>query len=186
MTDEEIVKLFWQRDENAVKAARQRYQSYLGTIAYNILKSKEDAEECVNETYLKAWNAIPPARPKTLAPFLGRIAKNTALNQFRNQNTQKRGGGEKDIIFDELAECIPSAENVEQRAEAKDLEATINFFLKSLSKNHRIIFMMRYWYCYSLLDIAEKMGTTPSSIAVNLNRTREKLKKYLEKKGYNA
>ncbi|MCM1299415.1 MAG: sigma-70 family RNA polymerase sigma factor, partial [[Eubacterium] siraeum] len=141
MVDGEIVELFWQRSENAITSAAERYQSYLTTIAYNILGSKEDAEECVNEAYLKAWNAIPPARPKLLAPFLGKIVKNFALTRLRADSAQKRGGGEKDLIFEELAECIPDSGSVEEQAESKELEQVINAFLKSLSKKNRIIFM---------------------------------------------
>lgn len=184
VTDGEIVKLFWQREEDAIKSAAEKYRGYLNTIALNILNNKEDAEECVNETFLKAWNAIPPARPKSLAPFLGRIVKNSALNLLRNARTLKRGGGEKELIFEELEECIPSAHSVEAQAEGKELEQIINLFLKSLSKNNRIVFMMRYWYCYSLSDIAEKTGTTVNSAAVTLSRVREKLKNFLEKNGY--
>lgn len=184
MEDSEIVRMFLERNENAIKEAQQKYSKYCNSIAANILKNAEDAEHCVNEVYLAAWNSIPPNRPQSLATFLGRLTKNNAINSMKALLTEKRGKGEICLVFEELEECIPGENIVEQAFERRELECAVNDLLAKLSKSHRKMFMLRYWYCYSVRDIASRLGTSENTVSVTLSRTRKKLKEFLKKRGF--
>ena len=180
MEDEKIVKLYWERNENAIRETEQKYGKYCYTIAYNILHSREDADECVNDTYNGAWNAMPPEKPTKLSSFLGRITRNIAIDRYRRDNAQKRSA-ETDIVIDEYWECIPNKE-----ASIEDelvLKQAINGFLASLDSRDRVIFMRRYWYSMSVKDIAAGFRLSETHISVILHRTRNKFKDYLTREG---
>lgn len=184
MDDKEIVRLFNERDERAISEAHNKYGKYCTAVALNILKNREDSEACVNDALMKAWNAIPPEQPRNLAGFLAKITKNICLNAYDLSHAEKRGGGEIPLIFDELSECIPDGSNVEKAFEQKELGDTINKFLKTLSESKRNLFILRYWYCLSVSEAAQRSGFTESNAAVTLLRIRKKLIGYLRKRGY--
>lgn len=181
MEDNRIVDLYFERSETAISETSQKYGKYCHCIAYNILNSELDAEECVNDTYLRAWDAIPPARPRLLKSFLGRITRNLALDRYDREHAVKRGG-ECEIALDELGECIPESDGREMSDELA-MKESINRFLASLPKQTRIIFIRRYWYLISVADIASGMGLSVSNVKVILMRTRKKFKEHLEKEG---
>ena len=182
LEDHNIVDLYWFRDENAISETDKKYGSYCNTIANNILYNLEDSKECVNDTYLKTWNSIPPTRPKILKAFLGKITRNLALNIYKSKNCQKRKG-EVPLVLDELKECIPSQNDIDTEMEEKYLTKYINEFLKSLPREKRIIIVQRYWYLYSIKDIAEKNNLSQSNVKMTLSRFRTKLKEFLEERG---
>lgn len=184
MNDKEIVRLFFERDERAIAEAHAKYGKYCTAVALNILKNREDSEACVNDALMKAWNAIPPEQPRNLAGFLAKITKNICLNAYDLSHAEKRGGGEIPLIFDELSECIPDGSNVEKAFEQKELGDTVNKFLKTLPESKRNLFILRYWYCLSVSEAAQRSGFTESNAAVTLLRIRKKLLGYLRKRGY--
>jgi RNA polymerase sigma-70 factor (ECF subfamily) len=149
----------------------------------NILGNKEDAEECINDAYLAAWNAIPPGQPRRFKSYLGRIVRNLSLNRVEAQGAQKRGGHEMTLLLSELEQCIPSARNVEDEVAGGDLAREIDVFLSALKKESRVYFLCRYWYGYSAGQIAEKLNVGVSKVKVSLHRTRKKLRNYLEERG---
>ena len=184
MEDAEIIALYWDRDQRAVEATEQKYRHYCKTIALNILGCDEDAEECVNDTWLGAWEAIPPARPDILSAFLGKITRNIALNRVRERDRLKRGGGAEMLPFDELGECIDDGDSgPEEQAEAGELTELINRFLAGLPEERRRVFVCRYWYGDSVADIAKRFGAGEGKIKMQLMRLRNELKKMLEKEG---
>ena len=180
MEDEKIIGLFWERDENAILETKTKYGKYCYTIAYNILNSREDSDECVNDTLNSAWNAIPPAKPTKLQSFLARITRNIAIDRYRYDNAQKRDTNIKSAI-DEYFECIPNG-NAPIEDEVM-LSQAINGFLFSLEAKERVIFLRRYWYSMSVKDIAKGMHVSENHISVILHRTRSKFKDYLTKEG---
>ncbi len=184
MDDEAIVDLYWARDQQAIDATDQKYGPYLHKIADNVLASDEDASECVNDTYLAAWNAIPPTRPTFLQAFLGKITRHISLDRLRKRTAQRRGGGEAELALDELAEWIPSGRDVFDDVAAKELTQTLNHFLEALPEWDRDLFMKRYWYMDSIAAIAETMGTTQAAVKSALYRTRKKLAKHLKQGGW--
>ena len=181
MNDQEIIALYWAKKENAISATAEKYGSYCHTIAYNILYDHFDAEECVNDTYLGAWNSIPPQRPNSLTAFLGKITRNLALNRYKLSKAAKRGGGQVEIALSELENCIPDSKDVEQIAEDALLVSVINRFLYAQAKTKRNIFILRYWFLYSIRDIADMYGEKENKIKALLFRMRNELKKNLEK-----
>lgn len=183
MEDKKIVDLYWERSEAAISETQKRYGRYCHYIAYNILFSHEDAEECVNDTYIKAWKAMPPHRPERLSTFLGKITRNTALDRYLRETAKKRTDGRTEIVLDELAQCVPDAKASRCMADELALREAINGFLKSLPAQKRIIFMRRYWYLSSIREIAEDYGLKESNVKVTLLRTRNRFKAYLEKEG---
>ena len=184
MEDSEIVELFWARDEKAVSAAARKYGSYCTTIAANILHNDQDAEECVNDAYFRAWNSIPPNRPRSLCAFLGRITRNAALDRYKLLHADKRGGGEPELLLDEIGELVSNTHSVEQEAEHKELVAAINAFLAKTPEHKRKLFISRYFLCKSVPEIADYYGMSESNVSVTLNRIRKKLKEHLEKRGF--
>lgn len=183
MEDKQIIDLYMQRDESAITETASSYGGYLLSIAFNILYSKEDSDECVNDTYMKAWNVIPPNSPKSLRCFLGRITRNLALNIVEMKSAFKRGSGQAYAALEELEECIPSGESVEEKYDEKALIAILNSFLKSLPQKTRVVFVKKYWYMDSVKGIAASTGLTESNVKAILMRTREKLKETLEREG---
>ena len=182
--DKDIVELFWNRNEQAISAASQKYGKYCKTIALNILQNNEDADECVNDALLGAWNSIPPNKPPVLSVFLARIVKNGAYDRVRKKWRVKRGSGEIALVFEELEECVSGKYDVEDEFEFKELQKAINNFLKRLNAKHRKMFLLRYWYSFSITEIAARLGTTENSVSVTLSRTRSKIKAYLTGRGY--
>ena len=184
MEDIEIVALYWDRDPNAISETDSKYGGYCKAIAKNILGSNEDAEECVNGTYLNAWNSIPPHRPDILSTYLGKITRNLSFDRYRHKQAEKRGGGEIELVLDELAECVSGTDSVEQEFEKNELVRTINSFLDTLSPDKCSIFLCRYWYAIPVSEIAERFGMTEGNVSVTLNRIRGKLKTYFMERGY--
>lgn len=184
MEDKEIVKLYWERNSNAIKETDSKYGGYCKAIATNILGNNEDAEECVNDTYLNTWNSIPPSRPTVLSTYLGKITRNLSFDRFRHKHADKRGGGEIELVLEELGECVSDADSVEQEVEKKELVWTINAFLDTLSQEKCDIFLCRYWYAIPVSEIAIRFGMTEGNVSVTLNRIRGKLKNYLMERGY--
>jgi len=184
MDDAKIVQLYLARNEQAIPATAEKYGAYCASIAMNILGNYEDAEECVNDTYLNTWNAIPPHRPQMLSTFLGKIVRNLAFNRYKHNTADKRGGGELPAVLDELADCVSGNEDVEQTYKRKELVAAINMFLSTLPAEKRSIFVCRYWYTDSVGDIAARYGMTRSAVSMMLKRLRAQLHNYLAERGY--
>ena len=183
MEDAAIVALYWTRDEEAIAQTRTKYGPYCHSIAQNILGSREDAQECVNDTYRGAGNAMPPQRPALLPAFLGKITRNLSLKRWRERTAEKRGGGQVPLALEELAFAIPSGDSPQAAVEAKELAQTIDRFLRGLPKTERQIFLRRYWYLESIEAIAAAFGFGQSKVKMMLLRTRKKLKGLLEKEG---
>ena len=183
MTDLEILDLYWARSESAINETAQQYGTYCITIAMNILRNREDSEECVNDTYLNAWNAIPPQRPAVLSSFLGRIIRNLSLDRYKARNAEKRYGDETAVLLGELEDCIPSSKNVDDEIAIKALEKTIDSFLSGVSEPDRLFFMRRYWYADQITVIAQRFSVSESRVKTSLFRTRKNLKAVLEKEG---
>ena len=184
MNDKDLIRLYFDRDQRALSVTAKKYGKYCTSIAKNILGNNEDAEECVNDTYLSTWNSIPPTKPTILSAFLGKITRNLALNRYKHNHVMKRGNGEFAVVLDELAECVSGSEDVEQEIDRRELAAAINSFLDTLSSKKRNIFICRYWYSDSISAIARRYKMTESNVSVTLNRLRSKLKEYLSERGY--
>ena len=184
MDDERIVELYWQRNENAISETAAKYGKYLHGISYRILANTEDADECVNDTYSRAWDAIPPHRPSILSTFLGKITRRISIDRWRMRNAGKRGGGEIELALDELQNCISDNQSVEEISEQKEKINKINLFLRSLPDSERRVFLCRYWYLDSISSIARQFGFSESKVKSMLLRTREKLRVQLEKEDY--
>ena len=183
MQDNEIVDLYWARSEDAISQTNIKYGAYCRKIAMNITANTEDSEECVNDTYLSAWNSMPEERPNLLAPFLAAITRNLAISVYRKTHSKKRGEGQLPLALDELAEVAGSS-TVEDEAARRLLAGHINTYLAGLSSDNRIVFVRRYFYVDSLADIASACNMTESGVKSLLFRLRAKLKEFLEKEGY--
>ena len=184
MEDSNIVDLYWTRSENAILETSTKYGKYCYSIARNILYNSEDAEEAVNDTYLGAWNSIPPHRPSILSTFLGKITRRISLNKWRNQTRDKRGGGEVAIALDELEDCIPSCCDVEQEIETAELGEKIDAFVTALPDIERRVFVCRYWYLDPISAICKQFVFSNEKVKSMLFRSRKKLLAYLTKEGY--
>lgn len=184
MDDEQIITLFFARDEKALAAAQDAYGKYCFSIAENVLHSREDAEECVSDTMLRAWQSIPPQHPSRLRLFLGKITRNLAFDRYRRSRTLKRGGGEIEAVLDELSECVASNEDVEGDFDRRELSRSISSFLRELPQRDRQIFLKRYFYAEPVKDIAQSLGMNANHTSVILRRVRQKLLDHLEKEGY--
>ena len=183
MKDREILDLFWKRDESAISETANAYGNYCYTIAYNILNCNEDAEECVNDTWMNAWKSIPPYRPNNLSTYLGKITRNLAFNRYKFLHTQKRGCGRIEIALSELVGCVPEKEDLAQLADEITLINAIESFLRNQTPVDRKVFIGKYWYLYSNRDLANAYSTSESKVASLLYRMRNKLKLHLEKEG---
>ena len=184
MEDNCILELYWERNTAAIDETNKKYGAYCFSIADNILHSKEDAEECVNDTWLNAWNAIPPQKPEKLRIFLAKIVRNIAFARFRFRSAEKRGGGEIHLVLDELAECIASKTDVTSEYECKELGRCINRFVKDLPVRDGNVFLRRYFYTEPTAEIGKRYGLTENNVTVILSRTRKKLRIYLQKEGF--
>lgn len=184
MDDAHIVALYWSRSEDAIAQTDAKYGRYLQSIAYNILVNREDVQECVNDTYHDAWNAMPPHRPAILSTFLGKITRRISIDRWRRRNAAKRGGGELPLVLDELRECVSGVGNVEDEIERREVVRLIDAFLETLPATERRIFLCRYWYMASIQSIAQQHGFSQSKVASMLHRTRAKLRAELQKEGY--
>ncbi len=184
MDDAGIIELYFSRDENAIKETDKKYGVYCTTIAMGLLHLREDAQECVNDTYLSAWNQIPPFVPECLRTFLGRLTRNIAICRYRRNNAMKRRDS-LDIPFSELEECLPSDRNVEQTFDAKQLGRYISEWLDGLAEQDRMIFVRRYWLGDKAVVLAKMTGMTESGMSRKLTILRNDLRKYLTKKGEN-
>lgn len=183
MKDHEIIDLYWERKENAISETAKKYGKYCHSISYNILHNNEDAEECVNDTYLGAWKSMPPQRPDRLSTYLGKITRNLSLNRFKQYTAEKRGLGQTELVLSELEDCIPAETSVEQIIDEMVLVKSINQFLRERPEQKRNIFIRRYWYLYPIRDIAENYGMSESKVASMLFRMRNELKTHLEQEG---
>lgn len=184
MDDNSIIQLYWDRNDQAIKATSEKYGRYCKAIARNILNNEEDAEECINDTYLNAWNSMPTHWPEQLAAFLGKITRNLSFNKYKHNRAEKRGGGETALILDELTDCVSGADDVEQIIDRQELKKAINLFLRSLSTKKRNLFVRRYWYADSISDIAGDYGMPPGTVSKTLERTRKQLRAYLTERGF--
>ena len=183
MEDEKIIELYWKRDEEAVKQTNLKYGSFCYCIAKNLLKNEEDSKECVNDTWFKTWLVIPPKRPEFLQAFLGKITRNLSLDRYRKSHASKRGGGNMEVIYEELKECIAGPETQDSQTDTIVITDAVSRFLSGLSKDARIIFVRRYWYADSVGQIAQRFGMSESKVKSSLMRSRNKLKAFLEKEG---
>ncbi len=183
MEDMEIIDLFWNRSEEAIVQTDIKYGRYCRTIAFNILCDDRDSEECVNDTYLKAWSIIPPRRPSLLSALLAKITRNLSLDRCRYYGAGKRGKGQVELALEELSACIPAGKTEDEIIESRLLAETLNRFLESLRPEHRNIFMLRYWYLCSIRQIAESLCMTEGSVKMILSRTRKHLREQLKKEG---
>lgn len=184
MDDNGIIQLYWDRNDQAIRATSEKYGRYCKSIAKNILGNDEDAEECVNDTYWNAWNSMPTHWPKQLATFLGKITRNLSFNRYKQNRAGKRGGGEMALVLDELADCVSDTDDIEQILERQELSKTINSFVRGLSAEKRNIFVRRYWYADSVSNIASDYGMLPGTVSKTLERTRKQLKAYLTERGF--
>ena len=184
MDDHEIVDLYWQRDEHAIEATAAKYESYCMKISQNILSDRADSEENVNDTYLHAWQAMPPQRPAILSAFLGKIARNLALNRYKARSAQKRQGDAFALSLDELDDCAPALSSPDDEATAAELGRSISAFLRTQSEEVRSMFILRYFYCEPVEALATRFHCGESRIKTTLLRTRRKLKEHLIKEGY--
>lgn len=183
MEDSRIIELFYARSEQAIKELSKKYGALCTHVARNILNSRQDAEECVNDAYLGAWNTIPPENPNPLRTYICRIVRNLSIMRYHS-NTAKKRNSYYDAALDELEDCITSASSVEDEISVRELSRLLDAFLDNLDVENRVIFVRRYWYSDSVSEIAEKLGVSSNNISVRLSRIRSKLKKILEKEGY--
>lgn len=183
MDDNSILELYFERSEAAVSETAVKYGGYCYQIAYNILTSKEDAEESVNDTYLTAWNSIPPRRPSILAAFLGKVTRHLSIDRWRMTNAKKRGGGEFELALEELEGCVSGEETVEGEYNRRELRRSLNKFLGTLTETERNVFLCRYWYLDSVAQVAQMFGFSESKVKSMLFRIRGKLRKQLEQEG---
>ena len=182
MEDAKIIELYWQRDETAITETAQKYGAFCHSIAMNLLHVKEDAEECVNDTYHTAWNSMPPQKPVKFRAWLGKVVRNLSLALWNKNHRQKRYSGMTELL-DELEDCIPSSETVERTMETKELSAAIDRWLMSLSREERALFVRRYWNGTPLTELASLWGISPGKLAQKMHRLRGSLKCALEREG---
>jgi len=180
--DKQIIKLYFQRNETAIVETSTKYGVFCHKIAMNILSIREDAEECVNDTYHSVWNQIPPTNPNSFRAFLGRITRNLSISRFRALHAQKRYAG-MELMLSELEECIPTPNTIERTIESKELTNYINEWLTVLPEHDAMLFLRRYWYGDRVKDLAKKTNTTAAKMAQTMLRLRKSLKAYLEQKG---
>lgn len=183
MLDEKIVDMYWERSEYAIAETAKKYGRFCRHIAYNILRNNEDTEECVNDTYLSAWNSMPTQRPARLMPFLGKITRNIALNKNEYNSAEKRGGGQPDLAVEELTECFSDGDSVGELADTLVLRDILNSFVEGLGEDERDMFIGRYWFMFSVKEIAQQFSFSESKVKVTLFRLRKELRVILEKEG---
>ena len=183
MEDSEIIGLYWRRAEQAISATEEKYGGYCAAIAVGILNDPEDAKECVNDTWLSAWNSIPPQKPERLSIYLGRLTRNLSLNRAKARAAEKRGGGQRELALAEPEECVPDPRGVEEAVEEQELTAALNKFLYAQSAPRRNIFIRRYWYLVPIRELAGEFGMSERAMTSLLFRMRGQLKRFLEQEG---
>ena len=183
MEDSMIINLYFNRNEKAVSETAQKYGNYCFTISNNILKNESDAEECVSETYLKAWNNIPPERPLRLAAFLGKIVRNLSLDRYKFNRREKRKGSEFELLLSELEDCVSSNLTTINEFDSGFTVDLINDWLHAQTAQNRVMFVRRYWYADAIGDLVDKFGMSESKVKSILFRMRKNLKRHLEKEG---
>lgn len=181
MEDHEIVALYLRRDEAALACSAERYGGYCRQVAWNILADHEDAEECVNDVWLRAWQTIPPQKPTALGAYLGKLARSLAIDRLRSKRAQKRGGGQYEAALDELSDCLPASSDVEEQTEAGRVRVVLEEWLGGLSREKRQLFLLRYFYFLPVAEAAQALGVSQSKAASALMRLRRELRKVLEK-----
>lgn len=184
MDDSQIIELYWQKNADAITETAGKYGAYCFAISENILHNTEDSEECVNDTWLHAWNAIPPQRPKVFRLFLAKITRNLSLDRLGARNAEKRGSGEVNLVLDELAECVHGGTDTETAYEINELRQCIRHFVRALPEREGNVLVRRYFFAEPVADIAKRYGLTENNVAVILSRTRKKLRAHLLKEGY--
>ena len=183
MEDRDIVELYWQRCDRAISETEAKYGRYCRALAFNLLNSREDSEECVNDTWLRAWNLMPDKRPALLSPFLGGITRNLAISMYRRKSSKKRGGGELPLALEELRDCIPSGADPQREYESREFARAIGRFVSRLPETERRVFVSRYWYLASVADISRRAGFSISKTKSMLLRIRGRLREYLREEG---
>lgn len=184
MEDEAIVTMYWARQEEAIHASAQKYGRYCHAIAQNILRDEADAGECVNDTWLGAWNAMPTHRPANLGGFLGKITRRIAIKRWQAMRAEKRGGGETALVLEELEGCIASGADPVETLEAAELARVLDGFVRALPETERKVFLCRYWYMDPVASIAAQFGFSTSKVKSMLHRTRQRLREYLKKEDF--
>lgn len=182
MEDKEIVELYWERDQSAIAQTKEKYEHFCYSIAYGILRNQMDSEECVSDTYLRAWNGIPPEHPQILSAFLGRITRNLSLDRYRMIHAKKRGEGEVEVVFDEVRDMLQN-DFSDHHVEQLSVTDIMNEFLDKQKKENRILFVRRYWYMDSIAELAQKFGYSESKVKSMLLRMRQSLRTSLEEEG---
>lgn len=183
MEDRDIIQLYWDRDEGAIPATADKYGGYCAAIARNILDDGRDAEECVNDTWLRAWNAMPPQRPGILSAFFGKLTRNLSLDRWRYNRAAKRGGPQVETALEELGECLPAPGRPEDRLEERETADLISRFLREQPQLDRVLFLRRYWYLDSVAALAERFSMNENTVKSRLHRTRLRLKEVLLREG---
>ena len=183
MEDARIVELYWARDEAAISESSAKYGGYCYQIAFRILALREDAEECVGDTWLRAWETMPPSRPGRLDTFLGKITRNLSLDRWRKNRAAKRGGSQVEVALQELEDCLPDRNTPEGQLEAAETARVISDFLRAQPELDRILFVRRYFHLDSLERLENRFGLTQGQVKSRLHRTRKRLKKILEQEG---
>lgn len=183
MEDSQIIDLYWARKEAAIQETQKKYARYCQCISFNILRCEEDARECVNDAFMRAWSAIPPKRPENLKAFLAKIVRNLSLNKYEKMRAYKRGKGKQEEVFEEIENCLMIRTGTKDIVEDLALIEILNTFLSGLKVHNRKIFMKRYWYFNTIGEIASELGYTQSKVKMSLLRSREQLKKILEEEG---
>ena len=183
MEDHQIIELYWARSQQAIEESDRKYGPYCTSIARGILERAEDAEECVNDTWFRAWNAMPPQRPSILSAFFGRLTRNLSLDRWRRERAAKRGGSQVEPALHELADCLPDNRTPDQALEARETAALISDFLRRQGELDRKLFVRRYFHLESPAELARRFGLTAGQVNTRLHRTRQRLKLELEKEG---
>ena len=183
MEDDKIIDLYWARSQLAISESEKKYGSYCHTIARRILDREEDAEECVNDTWLRAWNAMPPQRPGVLSAFFGKLTRNLSLDRWRRLKAAKRGGSQVEIALHELEDCLPDRRRPDENLEAGETAALISAFLRRQSETDRALFVRRYFHLEPLNELADRFGMSVGQIKSKLHRMRGRLKLELEREG---
>jgi len=184
MSDEEIVEMYWQREERALSATDEKYGKYLYTIAYNIVHNNLDSEECLNDTYLGAWESIPPNRPNLFLVYLSKIMRNVAVGKYRSNSAKKNIPSSLVQSLDELDESVPYSPSLEEERAIDELRELLNKWLRGLSESERFLFVCRYYYADTIKDIANMLGITERTVFRQLSKLKENLREHLEKEGY--
>ena len=186
MNDHDIIELFFRRDQAGILEAQEKYGAYCLSVARNILENQEDSQECLNDLWLRAWNAIPPERPKQLRAYFAKIIRNLAINRHQAQTAQKRAGERFALSLEELADCIPDPNTLEEALWAGELSRSLNAFLETEKELDRVLFVRRYFSCQSYEEMARDLGLSQGQVKTRLSRMRDRLRKYLNARDFSV